>query len=414
MQEKTIGLSMIVKNEAHVLNRLLNSVVPIIDYWAIVDTGSTDGTQDLIKKFFEEKNIPGELIEVEWKDFSHARNIALNAVEKHVDYGFWIDADEELILEPGFNKQTMLSAVSDTGAPYDSISIKTVYGKVDYTRKNIWKTGKQFIWNGPIHELLGSQEEMCGTVATNMHVIVRPEGSSWGNIQEKYASHAAILEKYCETSDDPRWVFYTAQSYRDSSNFPKSIEWYKKRASMNSGFQEEIFISRFMIARLSEGIGLPKQECTKLYQDAHSTDPVRGEAIKGLIQMYQRFQDWENAYVFSMYGIRYNKNNPYPHRILFLDKMLYDYEMLELHAISCFYTKRYEEGNRCYWLMRHQLKEMGEDKYLSPDVWQKILGNEQYFPKPTIMPNQMFKTPNQTSSLKKGSNYTAPKKKKKK
>ena len=43
---KTLGLSMIVKNESHVILRVLTSISPIIDYWAIVDTGSTDGTQD--------------------------------------------------------------------------------------------------------------------------------------------------------------------------------------------------------------------------------------------------------------------------------------------------------------------------------------------------------------------------------
>jgi len=158
--QKTLGLSMIVKNESHVIKRLLNSVAPAIDYWAIVDTGSTDGTQQIIKDFFEEKGIPGELIEIEWKDFATSRNVALQAVESKVDYGFWIDADEELILEPNFNKQAML--VQNV----DCISVKTVYGRVDYTRKNIWKTGKDFSWNGPFHVLLSSPEGKTGNIAT--------------------------------------------------------------------------------------------------------------------------------------------------------------------------------------------------------------------------------------------------------
>ena len=44
----SLCLSMIVRNEAPVIRRCLASVLPIIDYWAIVDTGSTDGTQGLI------------------------------------------------------------------------------------------------------------------------------------------------------------------------------------------------------------------------------------------------------------------------------------------------------------------------------------------------------------------------------
>ena len=75
---KTLGLSMIVKNESHVILRLLNSVAPIIDYWVIADTGSTDGTQEIIQKFFDEKGIPGQLIHSDWIDnFSYARNKSL-------------------------------------------------------------------------------------------------------------------------------------------------------------------------------------------------------------------------------------------------------------------------------------------------------------------------------------------------
>ena len=44
----TICLSMIVKNETHIIHECLDSMWRNIDYWIIVDTGSTDGTQDLI------------------------------------------------------------------------------------------------------------------------------------------------------------------------------------------------------------------------------------------------------------------------------------------------------------------------------------------------------------------------------
>lgn len=406
-----LGLSMICKNESHVILRLLNSVAPIIDYWCIVDTGSTDGTQDIIRKFFDEQKIPGELLEIEWKDdFSYARNIALEGVEPHVDYGFWVDCDEELIIGQNFNKNSIFDG------NWDSISLRTEYGKVDYTRKNIWKTKNSFRWEGPIHELLSSVNERSGTVLDNIHVVVRAEGSSWKNIKEKYLAHAKILEKYTETTADTRWLFYTAQSYRDASEYETSIEWYKKRASVNAGFIEEIFVSRFMIAKLSEAIGKSKTECTILYQEAHSADPVRGESIKGLIQMYQRMQDWENAYIFSLYGIRYNKNNPYPHRILFLDKNLYEYEMLELHSLSCYYTNRLEEGARCYWAMRYQIEQHGTG-YLSEEQMKKIINNEQYFPKQEQLIRQLESSAKMKNSgnmnaapRKGGSKYTPSKK----
>ena len=54
MSNKTVKivLNAMVKNEAAVIERMLESVVKHIDYWVIQDNGSTDGTQDIIKNFF--------------------------------------------------------------------------------------------------------------------------------------------------------------------------------------------------------------------------------------------------------------------------------------------------------------------------------------------------------------------------
>ena len=52
-----IVLNAMVKNEAAVIERMLESAYKHIDYWVIQDNGSTDGTQDIIKSFFESKNI---------------------------------------------------------------------------------------------------------------------------------------------------------------------------------------------------------------------------------------------------------------------------------------------------------------------------------------------------------------------
>ena len=74
----TVCLSMIVKNETKILHECLDSIHAHIDYWVIVDTGSTDGTQEYIKKYFEEKGIPGELHERPWVGFGHNRSEALD------------------------------------------------------------------------------------------------------------------------------------------------------------------------------------------------------------------------------------------------------------------------------------------------------------------------------------------------
>lgn len=78
---KKIALCMIVKNESHIIRECLESVYKYIDYWVICDTGSTDDTKQIIKKFFEEKNIPGELHDHEWKGFGHNRTLAFDVAK---------------------------------------------------------------------------------------------------------------------------------------------------------------------------------------------------------------------------------------------------------------------------------------------------------------------------------------------
>src|SRR5271154_7638918 len=100
MVKATICLNMIVKNEAPVIRRCLDTVRPFIDHWVIFDTGSSDGTQDIIRNHL--KDLPGELIERPWVDFAHNRTEALAAARDKADYVLVIDADETLECEPAF------------------------------------------------------------------------------------------------------------------------------------------------------------------------------------------------------------------------------------------------------------------------------------------------------------------------
>jgi glycosyltransferase involved in cell wall biosynthesis len=89
---------MIVKDEALVIERCLASVLPIIDYYCIVDTGSSDDTIERIERFFHGK-CKGLVQQREWKDFGYNREEALQLCKEmqlRPDYALFIDADEVL------------------------------------------------------------------------------------------------------------------------------------------------------------------------------------------------------------------------------------------------------------------------------------------------------------------------------
>ncbi len=80
----TICLNMIVKNEERVLGRCLSSVKRLIDYYVIVDTGSTDKTKEVIAKELE--GIPGEVHDRPWVNFGHNRTEAIKLAVGKADY----------------------------------------------------------------------------------------------------------------------------------------------------------------------------------------------------------------------------------------------------------------------------------------------------------------------------------------
>ena len=72
-----ISLNVIVKNEEKVIERMLRSVAPMIDYYVVIDTGSTDRTKEIVKETMDSLGINGDIHDHEWVDFCTARNFAL-------------------------------------------------------------------------------------------------------------------------------------------------------------------------------------------------------------------------------------------------------------------------------------------------------------------------------------------------
>ena len=139
----TICLSMIVKDETPVIRRCLDSVRPLIDCWAIVDTGSSDGTQEIVREHL--RDLPGTLVERPWVDFAHNRNEALDLAREAADYVFVIDADEVVEYAAGFALPPLEADVYD---------VETYYDGCTYLRKQLLRASLPWRYRGVVHEYL--------------------------------------------------------------------------------------------------------------------------------------------------------------------------------------------------------------------------------------------------------------------
>ena len=93
-----ICLNMIVRNEAHIIQNALDSVASYISSWVIVDTGSTDGTQDLIRNHMAHLGIPGELYRRPWRNHGNNRTEALSrrkVIDNASSTRLWRPRDEQ-------------------------------------------------------------------------------------------------------------------------------------------------------------------------------------------------------------------------------------------------------------------------------------------------------------------------------
>jgi len=387
-----LALNFICKDESHVIERMLTSVKSIVDLIVVNDTGSTDGTQDLIRKFGEENNIPTYVFDRPFDDFEKSRNHAMQKLTDVVKelgwdsnkvHGFWIDCDEQMVVEPGFNKNQFTN---------DLYMINTFIGQMKYTRNTFFKVSKPFRWYGPVHEFIVCDDQNISSgLAEGCFVNVSMDGNSWqSSIPAKYLSHSHKLESYiAENRQDPRWIFYTAQSYHDSASMPdnqeenkerlrRSLRYYKERTERTDGYAEEIYYAHYrmgsIMKTLEEPWNLTMQQCLKAY----AIDPLRGESIKLIIDYYLQMGEWHLAYLYTKFGYEnFHNKNPYPTRLLFVEEALYTWKFAEAHAASCFYTGRKDEAKKVYEQMVALTKT--NPGAFSQDDLNKINTNAQFF-----------------------------------
>ena len=387
-----LALNTIVKNEAHCIIGMLEAAAQITDLIVINDTGSTDGTQELIRKFGEERGIPTYVFERPFDDFEKSRNFGMDKLREVVDqlgwsrsevWGWWCDADEKIIVDSKFDKRQFNK---------DLFMINTYIGQMKYTRNTFWRTSKPFKFYGPVHEFIVCDEQnITSGLAENVHVDVKMIGASWqGDISQKYLSHSHKLEAYiAESRQDPRWIFYTAQSYHDSASMKdnkeeneerlrRSLKYYRERVSRIDGYPEEIYYSQYRIGTimrvLEEPWNLTHQELLKAY----AIDPLRGESIKVIIDYYLQIGEWHMAYMYSKFAYsNFHGKNPYPTRLLFVDEATYTWRFAEAHAAACFYTNRMAEAKSTYQEIVSLTK--SSPSSFSPDDLNKIQMNAQFF-----------------------------------
>ena len=322
----TVCLNMIVKNEGKIIKRLLDSCYKLLDYWVIVDTGSTDNTKEIIRKYFEEKKIPGELHEKEFVNFGFNRTHALKLAKNKADYLFFMDADHVIDYDETFFKEQLKS--------YDEINIQLKTGILKYYLIRFLKADMNISSVGVTHEYY-EYDKKNPKIARFKNIWINDHGDG-GCRHVKFERDIKLLTySINKNPTNPRNIFYLAESYRNSKQFEKAIEFYKKRADLDY-FHEEKWFSIYMIGKCYSYLDLEKEMvmwCLKAYQEK----PTRSEPLYLLAEYYQKKGKYAISDIFCEIGskIKYPDND-----LLFVEEDIYRYKFLYLKGIIYYYINK--------------------------------------------------------------------------
>jgi tetratricopeptide (TPR) repeat protein len=322
----TICLNMIVKNEGKIIRRLLDSVYKLLDYWVIVDTGSTDDTKEIIKEYFAEKNIPGELHEKEFVNFGVNRTHALKLAKNKADYLFFMDADHIIKYDNTFSKEQLKN--------FDEINIQLKTGTLKYYLIRFLKADMDIKSVGVTHEYY-AYDRKNPKIANFKNIWIDDYGDG-GCRHVKFERDIKLLtESVKNNKKNARDLFYLGESYRHTRNYEKAIECYEKRANIDN-FPEEKWFSTYMVGRCYLILKNEKEAihwCLKAY----NYRPTRSEPLYVLAEYYAKQKKYQISDIFCEIGSKIH----YPHNdVLFIEEDIYRFKFTYVKAMIYYHLNK--------------------------------------------------------------------------
>jgi glycosyltransferase involved in cell wall biosynthesis len=327
-QTRIIFLTMI-KNESRIIQRCIKSVLPAVDAICVCDTGSTDNTVQVVNDYFQTLPIPAKIFngpEHAWKNFGHNRSQSfLSAVaycnelgwNPNHTYALVLDADMELVVPPGFSKQDL----TENGYKI----IQKSYS-LEYYNTRLMKISFPWKCSGVTHEYWDG----CDTVTWGKDKLYISDLGDGGCKADKFERDVRLLlDGLKESPNNPRYLFYLAQSYKDNGQLDESIEYYKKRIDAG-GWYEEVWYSMYQLMKLyGDKKDYPQMEMWGL--KAYEFNKNRSENLLHLCRHFKDKLQHHKAWQYYLMGSAVKK----PNELLFIETSCYekdfDFERTILH-----------------------------------------------------------------------------------
>ena len=321
--DNLICYTMIIKNGGPLLETVLTENLPFIDRWCILDTGSTDGTQETIKRVL--KNKKGVLYEEPFVNFKVSRNRCLELAGKTCKFTLMLDDTYGM----RGNIRSFLDLVRGDQFS-DTFSLMIQSDDTEYYSNRIVKTATELRYIHTIHEVITDIDNINVTVPVNEAFIFdhRAQYMEERTNNRKQFDLELLFKELEENPDDPRALYYIAQTYGCIGDEINKAKYFELRiAHPVQGYFQEKIDSLFELARtynfkvncetkeLDSSARTPSQwkRCEELYLQAYNLDKNRPDALYFIGIHYYLENNYQLAYKYFKLGfeIGYPINSQY-------------------------------------------------------------------------------------------------------
>ena len=364
-----ICLNMIVKNESKVILRLLNSVLPLVDSYCICDTGSTDNTVELIENFFKENNIPGKIVNEVFRDFGHNRSVALSSCVgmPNADYLLLLDADMVLTINPKLCPKNFRK-----GLDKDAYYVFQGSDAFFYKNVRILRNNPEYSYWGVTHEYVKTTEGTEYREIDKTLLFIDDIGDGGAKADKFERDIRLLLKGLEENPNNDRYTFYLANSYSNTNQYDKAIEYYKKRIEIG-GWHQEVWFSYYSIGKCYRSMGdIPN--ALHYWMEGYQFYPNRIENLYQMIHYYRSMG--KNILANAFYEMAdYERSHDNSNDHLFLEKDIYEFKLDYEFTILAYYrnTQNKDITQSCMKVLAHPMAD--------ESICRNVLSNYKFYAK---------------------------------
>ena len=274
--DNLIHLCIMVKNGGTMFERVLQENLPYIDCWTVLDTGSTDGTQDVVRRILKDKK--GELYEEPFINFRDSRNRCLELASSRCKYTLMLD--DTYVIRGDLRKFLTLIR-SDQFA--NSYSLLILSDDTEYYSNRVLKSVDKLRYIYTIHEVIQQKDNVTVVIPKDQATIFdyRADYMEKRTMDRKRYDLDRLFDMLAEDPDNPRHLYYLGQTYNLLEDWESAAKYFELRATSKlEGFKQEAVDSYFELARLYNfKLGKPWALCEETYRKAYDLDPSRPDPL---------------------------------------------------------------------------------------------------------------------------------------